>query len=200
MNKLIFTLAVAGAFAVYPAAAKAPADATGECKDGTYTQSQGKEGACSSHGGVKKWLAPTKASESARAAERPSDATGQCKDGSYSSAASKSGACSGHKGVKAWYGAPAKEKAAERTAPMRDEPKTTRTAAPAPRSTAGETAERRTEQASGGGSGKVWVNTPTKVYHCEKDQWYGRTKNGEYMTESQAKAAGNRGSNGKACS
>jgi hypothetical protein len=191
MNKLIFTVAAMSAFVLLPAAAKAPADATGECKDGTYTKSEGKEGACSSHGGVKKWLAPGKAAESVKTAERPGDATGQCKDGSYSTAASKSGACSGHKGVKAWYGAPVTEKAAE--------PKTTRTAAPAPRSTAGEMNQRRTEQAAGGGGGKVWVNTPTRIYHCEKDQWYGRTKSGEYMSESQAKAAGYRGSNGKSC-
>jgi hypothetical protein len=209
-NNLLLALAVAGGLAIFPAAAKAPGDATGECKDGTYTKSEGKEGACSNHGGVKKWLAPAKKSESAKAAERPSDASGQCKDGTYSTAPSKSGACSGHKGVKEWYAAPAKEKAAEKSAPAKekaaeksapakDEPKAGKTpAATSASKTSAE--ERRAEPAAGGGRGKVWVNTPTKIYHCEKDQWYGRTKHGEYMTESQAKSAGNQPAGGKACS
>ncbi len=42
--------------AAAPAAAAAPAGATGQCGDGTYTMSKTKQGACSSHGGVKKWF------------------------------------------------------------------------------------------------------------------------------------------------
>ena len=38
-------------------------------------------------------------------------------------------------------------------------------------------------------SGKVWVNTETRVYH-KNDAWYGKTKNGKFMTESDAKTAG----------
>lgn len=49
-----------------------------------------------------------------------------------------------------------------------------------------------TAQAPGGGSGKVWVNKDTKVFHREGDRWYGKTKNGEYMTEKDALAAGYR--------
>jgi hypothetical protein len=50
--------------------------------------------------------------------------------------------------------------------------------------------------APGGGDGKVWVNTKSKAYHCEGTEFYGKTKVGEYMTEADAKAKGNRG---KAC-
>jgi uncharacterized protein DUF3761 len=33
-----------------------PKGATARCKDGTYSKSKSKKGACSKHGGVDKWL------------------------------------------------------------------------------------------------------------------------------------------------
>jgi hypothetical protein len=38
-------------------------------------------------------------------------------------------------------------------------------------------------------SGKVWVNTESRVYH-KGGRWYGKTKQGKFMTEAEAKAAG----------
>ena len=34
--------------------------------------------------------------------------------------------------------------------------------------------------------GMVWVNPKSKVFHREGDRWYGKTKNGKYMTEAEA--------------
>jgi len=40
-------------------------------------------------------------------------------------------------------------------------------------------------------AGKVWVNLDTKIYH-KSGRWYGKTKNGKFMTEAEAKASGYR--------
>ena len=37
---------------------------------------------------------------------------------------------------------------------------------------------------------RVWVNTDSRIYHCPGTQWYGRTRKGEYMTQSKALEAG----------
>lgn len=135
----------------------------------------------------------------------PAGTTGMCNDGSYSSNAEKKGACSGHKGVKEWYGG----EASKGTAP--EGPRAT--AAPATTTMPAATATPANEKpamakssqspgmapAPGGGSGKVWANTSTKVYHCSGDKYYGTTKHGEYMSEADAKAKGYHADHGKAC-
>ena len=142
----------------------------------------------------------------------PAGATGLCKDGSYWTGATKRGACHGHKGVQDWYAgtggaAPA---ATSTAAPAAAAPAaTTAAAAPAPApaaapaqaapSTKGSPAP-SVVQAPGGGPGLVWVNSASKVYHCPTDRWYGKTKAGEYMSESDAIAKGNHADHGKACS
>ena len=56
-----------------------------------------------------------------------------------------------------------------------------------------------TTAAAGGGQGQVWVNTKTGAYHCEGTKYYGKTKAGEYMLESDAKAKGFHADHKKAC-
>ena len=56
-----------------------------------------------------------------------------------------------------------------------------------------------TDQAPGAAPNKVWVNASSKVYHCPGDRYYGRTKDGSYMTEAQAKASGAHGPRGVTC-
>lgn len=125
-------------------------------------------------------------------AAAPAGSTGLCKDGSYTSNATKKGACAGHKGVKDWFGADAAPAAA--SAPVAA--KTAPAAAPA----AAKTAATAAPAAGGGGAGQVWVNASSKVYHCAGSKYYGKTQQGEYMTEAAAKAAGNHANHGKACS
>jgi hypothetical protein len=110
-------------------------------------------------------------------AQTPEAVIGTCKDGTTFTAAPRRGACRGHGGVQA-----ANPAATMVTpAPAAGTP-------PAP------------AVASGGGAGQVWVNTKSKVYHCQGDRYYGKTKVGAYMSEAAAKAAGDRPDHGKNCS
>ena len=136
-------------------------------------------------------------------AQAPAGSTGTCKDGTYTSAETKKGACAGHGGVKDWN-ADKKAEAAPSKAPAEPAPPAA-AAKPAekpaaPAKAAAKPEATPTEAAAGGGPGKVWVNTSSKVYHCNGDKWYGKTKKGEYMSEADAKAKGNHADHGKACS
>ncbi|HXS13312.1 MAG TPA: DUF3761 domain-containing protein [Acidobacteriaceae bacterium] len=203
------------------AVAQKPANATGQCKDGSYWTGASKSGACRGHQGIQTWYgdASTAAAPAAKSAPaapaakpapaapatKPANATGQCKDGSYWTGASKSGACRGHQGIQTWYGdtstaaAPAP---AAKPAPAAPAAKPAPAAAPAPvtKATSPTPPKPSPTAAPGGGPGMVWVNTSTKVYHCYGDRYYGTTKEGKYMTEADAKAMGAKGNRGQSCS
>ncbi|MEP6715916.1 MAG: helix-hairpin-helix domain-containing protein [Terriglobia bacterium] len=66
-----------------------------------------------------------------------------------------------------------------------------RTPAPSPRNPQSSRMQ-GTQTAPSSGSGMVWVNEETKVFHREGDQWYGKTKKGAYMSEADAVHSGYR--------
>ncbi|MDE2250143.1 MAG: DUF3761 domain-containing protein [Gammaproteobacteria bacterium] len=140
------------------------------------------------------------AAPAAPAGSVPAGATGLCKDGSYYTGVTKKGACRGHKGVKDWYAAATPAAAAP--APAAAAPAARTPAAPASAPPAGTTKAGygpAAAAAAGGGSGLVWVNKDSKVYHCQGDRWYGTTKQGAYMSEANARVQGYRPDHGKAC-
>ena len=124
----------------------------------------------------------------------PAGATGLCNDGTYYKGATKKGACKGHKGVKDWYADTAA------TPPAKSSTSAPATTAAPPASTPATKAKADTAApAPGGGPGQVWLNTASNVYHCPGTRYYGKTKAGAYMTETEAKAKGARADHGKAC-
>lgn len=127
--------------------------------------------------------------------------TAACKDGTSFSGETRKGACAGHGGVKQWGTAAAAPTPAPGPATT---PSTasgsSRSSAPASTKSAASMPSPAPKAAAGGGPGQVWVNTSSKVYHCAGSKWYGKTKGGKYMSESEAKAAGFHGEHGKTCS
>ena len=104
-----------------------------------------------------------------------------CKDGTAFTGTKRSGACRGHGGVQSWG------PTSTATSPV---------VTPLPPAAA---TSQRSATSPGGGTGQVWVNTASKVYHCPGDRWYGKTKHGSYISEAQAQAQGARPDHGKAC-
>jgi len=141
--------------------------------------------------------------------------TGICNDGTEYTGATKRGACRGHKGVKDWFADKPEPGAAIVATPK---PAVEPTPAPAPAeptpaagpavippppqpkpSAQPASVPAQTAPAPAAGSGKVWVNTKSKIYHCEGTKFYGHTKAGEYMSEADAIAKGNKANRNKAC-
>ena len=67
------------------------------------------------------------------------------------------------------------------------------TASPAATTTTG-SVEANATPAPGGGHGLVWVNSDSHIYHKEGSRFYGKTKQGKYMTEADAIKEGDRAS------
>ena len=165
------TLAAAALLGLPGANAFADTSTQVTCKDGS-TSPHGGRGACSGHGGI------DKAATAAAAGGTAGGGGAASSSGGTSSSSTSTGS--------ATPAAPAP------AAPATHAPATPATTAKAP----------PTSQAAapGGGPGMVWVNSASKVYHCPSDRWYGKTKSGEYMTEADAKAKGNRADHNKPCS
>ena len=120
-----------------------------------------------------------------------------CKDGTPYSGKSMRGACRGHGGVDKDKSATAGDKD-RASGSMKSESRSDEKSSSAKKEDKSSMAAGK-EVAAGGGAGKVWANEGTKVYHCSGDRYYGKTKKGEYMTETDAKSKGYRPDHGKAC-
>ncbi len=207
-------------------AAKSASGATAMCSDGSYSEAKTQARACSKHGGVKTWMgAATKTTAvvapipapmpmprtNGSAANAPAGTTAVCTDGSFSRAQTQARACLKHGGIKTWAatstttqpnmpigsGKPVAIPAptvptVPQPAPVNRLPTTAPPVARAPTAP-------KSAPVLGGGNGLVWVNKSTKVFHCQGDRWYGRTKSGEYMTQAAALAKGDHPEHGKRC-
>ena len=227
MQAALAGLILAPCLLIAQAPAGAPAGTTGKCKDGTFTSTPTRQGACRGHKGIDTWYAaatapkaaattssaapastPKAAAPATAGGAMPAGATGKCKDGTYTSAPKKQGACRGHQGVDTWFAAEnAAPSAAQKSTvtppaatPAPPQASTPSSAAAAPQRTSTRSSASSKTPAPGGGPGLVWVNSSTNVYHCYGSQFYGTTKAGRYMSEADAKAAGARPDRNKPCS
>ena len=180
---------VAGVALSLPSLAQQPAGSTGVCKDGSYTSAENKRGACRGHGGVKDWYGAGAKAEKSAASEKSEKSSASAKSEKSAARAEKSSSAKSEKGAMT---TPAATMPAAAPSPSTARTDKMATASRAPKGM-------RTEAAPGGGAGKVWLNTATNTYHCSGDQWYGKTKAGEYLSESEAKAKGGHAARGKAC-
>lgn len=116
----------------------------------------------------------------------------QCKDGTTSTKAGR-GACRGHGGMMKHA------KSSSRHSGKAQPNGSAATGATAPAESSAPAAAGHA-MAAGGGAGQVWVNTASKVYHCPGTRYYGKTKQGHYVSEAAARAEGDRPDHGKSCS
>jgi hypothetical protein len=132
------------------------------------------------------------------AAPAAASQTVTCNDGTTQTVTTTKGACHGHKGINksasssSGSGSSSSSSSNSSSAPAAASKSTASSSKSAPAAT----------PAAGGGPGQVWVNTAskTKAYHCQGSKWYGTTKQGKYMSVSDAQAAGYHAAKGEKCS
>lgn len=199
--KAAFAVLLAGSISAIAQGAgtgQKPADATGLCKDGTYATNPNKAQACAAHKGVKTWY------QTVGGQDDPS-----LKGGSGTQKSSSRQVMNSDSTVNPHSNGAAvspqradainKKSGNDVVATPNSDGKTM--AGPAARGAAGKSSAGANKAAApGGGPGLVWVNSESKTYHCYGSQYYGKTKNGKYVTEQEAKQAGDRPSGGKSCS
>jgi hypothetical protein len=118
----------------------------------------------------------------------------KCRDGTLSYSTTRSGTCSGHGGVAEWL-APS-----DATAKCNDGTFSTSASRQGACSSHGGVAQWLTQTSASATGSRVWVNTSSGVYHCPGSRYYGGTKQGKYMTETEARAAGHRPASNRSCS
>ncbi|CAN5619383.1 DUF3761 domain-containing protein [soil metagenome] len=194
------------------AAGQIPAGATGQCKDGTYSMTATRQGACRGHQGIKDWYVVDPAA-AAKTPSMPAPTAGGKSSAmpapiagaktSSMPAPSAGGAVAAKpvptvtKQVSTMPAPAAGGKAAALPVPAAGSPPA---AMPAPAKGAGSASlPAPVAAAPVGGSGQVWVNLGTKVYHCPGSHFYGTTKDGKYMSEADAKAMGARADHNRPC-
>jgi hypothetical protein len=130
-----------------------------------------------------------------------------CKDGTTQTVTTTKGACHGHKGIdKSATGSAGSSNSSSSSSSNSMSSSAAAPAASTPaaasKSTASSKSAPAATPAAGGGPGQVWVNTgsKTKAYHCQGSKWYGTTKQGKYMSTSDAQAAGYHAAKGEKCS
>lgn len=208
MKKLWMVGAVILALASQIASAQAPAGSTGQCKDGTYTTAAKEAGACRGHKGVQTWFAAGSAtSTGAVSAKTQSPKNASLAPTSPAPGPTVMPAKAAAPMAASTVPQPATAVRAKNPDPTALQPPASAPSmkpAPAPERTATSSSAPRSGAlqagAAGGGPGMVWVNLPTKVYHCSGSRFYGTTKDGKYMTEAEATAMGARPDHGNPCS
>src|SRR5215469_10369310 len=109
------------------------------------------------------------------------DVAAMCKDGSQWTGSSHRGACARHGGVQQWLNGTVAQVPQPQANNMAGPPPAVN---PAPQIAAAPPTIGNTTIASNA-NGQVWVNLNSRVYHCPGDRYYGKTKSGKFLPESQ---------------